>query len=163
MIIKKAYEYLERETPLKHDCGKLCRKACCKGEGGIWLLPDEEILFRGREDFEIKHLDGEYNLKCSGTCDGRRYIRPFGCRIFPYFPLVEKEDGRVKVRLMLDPRGIPFCPFSRREARCEKSFERAVRKAVRLLCTHERYYTFFKNQGELLQETEILRQKLGLE
>ena len=162
-MLKKAYEYLENVTPLRYDCGRLCGGACCEGEGEIWLLPDEEMLFRGREDFEIKYTDGEYNLKCDADCAGERGVRPFGCRIFPYFPIVEKTDGRLKVRLMLDPRGTPFCPLANCREKCEKSFERAVRKAVRLLCTEERYYMFFKNQGELLQEIATLRQKLGLE
>ena len=46
-LIKKAYEMLERVTPLTYDCGKLCSGKCCKGDGniGMWLFPyEEEIL-----------------------------------------------------------------------------------------------------------------------
>lgn len=160
MLIKKAYEYLDSATPLKYDCGVLCAKACCKGDGEIWLLPDEERLFCSLDGFEIKYLDGEYNLKCNRSCDTRRSIRPFGCRIFPYFPIVRKEGEKLRIRLILDPRGSSFCPIVRGEQRCQREFERAVRKAVRLLCQEKRYYDFFKVQGDTLEEILSLREKL---
>ena len=160
MLIRRAYEYLDNVTPLKTDCGRLCDKACCKGEGEIWLLPDEEMLFRDKDGFEIKYLDGEYNLKCTSLCDDDRSIRPFCCRIFPYFPIVKKNGEYLSVRLITDPRGTSFCPMARGEAECERSFARAVRKAVRLLCSQEKYYEFFRTQGELLEEILRFRQKL---
>lgn len=160
MFPEKAYEYLERVTPLKYDCGKMCGKACCNGEGEIWLLPDEEELFKDRDGFEIKALNGEYNLKCNAPCDENRAIRPFCCRIFPYFPIVSREKEKLHVRLIIDPRGISFCPLSRGEKRCEKSFERAVRKAVRLLCQEERYFKFFSEQGATLEEILSFGEKM---
>lgn len=160
MLLERAYKYLERITPLKHDCGLLCDKSCCKGEGEIWLLPGEENLFCGREGFEIKSLDGEYNLKCTVSCDDNRSIRPFCCRIFPCFPIVNKHGGKLSVRLITDPRGTYFCPLARGEMRCTRDFERAVRKAVRLLCLEEKYFSFFLAQGEMLEEILRLREKL---
>ena len=44
-LLNKAYELLERTTPLTSDCGKLCNGLCCKGDGktGMLLFPGEEI------------------------------------------------------------------------------------------------------------------------
>lgn len=162
MIIKKAYEYLERVTPLNYDCGKLCRKACCSGEGEIWLLPDEQKLFEGKKGFEIKCLDGEYNLKCSCSCDLNRSIRPFCCRIFPYFPVVKKIGEKLHVELIKDPRGGSFCPLCSQEVDCRRDFQRQIRKAVRLLCTQKKYFDFFVEQGELLSEILQLYEKLKI-
>ncbi len=160
MLPEKAYEYLERVTPQKYDCGRLCGKACCRGEGEIWLLPDEQDLFYGKEGFEIKSLNGEYNLKCTSPCDEDRSVRPFCCRIFPFFPIVSKKNERLRVRLIRDPRGISFCPLARGERKCEKSFERAVRRAVRLLCRDDKYYHFFKRHGKLLEEILSFGEKM---
>ncbi len=160
MLIKRAYEYLDRVTPLKYDCGRLCGKACCKGEGEIWLLPNELKLFEAKDGFEIKHFEGEYNLKCTALCDKDRTVRPFCCRIFPYFPIVQKAGDRLKIRLICDPRGTSFCPMARGEVKCTPDFARAVRKAVRLLCTEKEYFEFFLRQGQVLDEILDFRQKL---
>lgn len=50
----KIYQLLDRATPLKEDCGKLCQKACCHQENqelGMYLLPGEEALFTRKEDW----------------------------------------------------------------------------------------------------------------
>lgn len=43
-LIKKAYELLERVTPLRYDCGKLCDGLCCKGDGKITAADARKIL-----------------------------------------------------------------------------------------------------------------------
>ena len=158
-MLKKAYGYLEKVTPLRSDCGRLCGGACCEGDGEIWLLPGEEELFRDLDGFEIKSDEDEYNLICKTSCRENRKIRPFGCRIFPYFPIVEEKDGRVHIRLVLDPRG-SMCPLVKGEVKCERDFERAVRHAVRLLVQDKKYMDFFVSYGSLIEEIADFKEKI---
>ena len=158
-MLKKAYSFLERVTPLNTDCGKLCGNACCKGEGEIWLLPDEEKLFCGVDGFEIKKDLDEYNLICKTSCADNRALRPFGCRIFPYFPLVSEKDGKIHISLMPDPRG-SMCPLANGKKRCQPKFERAVRHSVRLLIQDKKYFDYFVSYGDMLKEIADFKQKL---
>ena len=47
--VQEARALLENATPLKGDCGRLCRAACCAGdeETGMLLFPGEETLYEG--------------------------------------------------------------------------------------------------------------------
>ena len=126
------YKYLDNKTPLKYDCGKLCKKACCKGDDdtGMYLFPSEETVYSEppkwarieTSDFQVD----EQNVKiliCNGVCD--RKLRPLACRIFPLTPYVHKG----KLGVIIDPRGRGICPLTA----VDKDFYNAVLKVSKLL------------------------------
>ncbi len=112
------YKKLENVTPLKVDCGKLCKGACCKGDGesGMYLFPHEEVMYDGTESW-LKIYDSEFFFRdkpvkiaiCNGTCDRRK--RPLSCRIFPLFVDEHNKitkDLRAKAVCPLIKADIPF-------------------------------------------------------
>lgn len=137
-LLRRAYALLENSTPLKYDCGKLCNGACCKSDtinaetdGGMMLLPYEDVLIGGCEGFEVKNsVDGKI-LICNGSCD--RMFRPFMCRIFPFYARIDEETERISLRI--DPRSVNVCPIStkKRGTRHSVYFHRNAVRAVRLL------------------------------
>lgn len=115
MTTKEFYSYLyrllDKTTPLKVDCGKLCGGACCDGDGesGMYLFPFEEVMYDGSENW-LKIYDSNFifNNKpvkiaiCDGTCERKK--RPLSCRIFPLFI----DDNN---EICLDIRGRGVCPL----------------------------------------------------
>ena len=100
--LREAYERLYHETPLGfYNCGRLCDGLCCRGDcKGMWLYPYEEELFADKDGFEVCETEGNYGYPmviCSGECD--RADRPLACRIFPLFPLVTEEDGKINIKV----------------------------------------------------------------
>ena len=63
-LIKKAYELLDRVTPLTYDCGKLCGGRCCKGDGntGMWLFPYEEEILKDIDSFETRSEGADVSI-----------------------------------------------------------------------------------------------------
>ena len=99
-----ARELLENLTPLKTDCGRLCRGACCQGDEatGMLLFPSEEALYEGcafarvvPTDFSLGGTPAQL-LVCDGRCD--RKNRPLACRLFPLF-LKFREDQPPVLRM----------------------------------------------------------------
>jgi len=112
-LICRAYDIIGGLTPLENaDCGKLCDRICCKGDGaGMLLFPGEENLFENAPGFcieEIKYMDvpGMKLLLCDGECD--RALRPLACRMFPAAPSVD-DNGNAAV--VPDIRGRRMCPL----------------------------------------------------
>ena len=141
-LLRRAYALLEDVTPLKFDCDTLCGGACCKSdtvnsetEGGMQLLPYEDMLIGGYEGFEVKDTDDGKVLICGGSCE--RIFRPFMCRIFPYYASIDKETE--SIRLRIDPRSVNVCPVAtkRRGVRHSVYFHRNAVKAIRLLMKDE--------------------------
>ena len=107
----RLYRLLEDITPLKEDCGGLCRRRCCSstraGGLGIYLFPGEEGLFDpegdwyriGRHPGGAGHFTGDslYLLDCRGHCP--REARPLACRIFPLAPHLDQSGD---LNLILD-------------------------------------------------------------
>ena len=64
-IILQARAAIGGLTPLHQDCGALCEAACCRpdadGQGGVYLFPGEESLFRGADWMRICLL---YTSRC---------------------------------------------------------------------------------------------------
>lgn len=152
-LIKKAYEMLERVTPLSYDCGKLCNGLCCKGDGntGMWMFPYEEEILKDIDGFEIKECDGNMGYKmvvCKGECD--RKTRPLACRIYPYFPMITDDEFDVRA----DIRGITGCPILYKNIRPDYAFIRQVRKVARLFDRDETLREYIKNINNLLDEIE---------
>lgn len=125
-LYKKAKDIMEDKTPLKKDCGLLCDKACCKGDGetGMLLFPHEET------GLNIIEKDGVRLCVCDGSCD--RSERPLSCMIFPFFPYITKEG---RVRVIPDIRGGEICPIVRNftEIKLDRRFLRRVKKVGGLL------------------------------
>ncbi|MBR3868598.1 MAG: hypothetical protein IKM66_04720 [Clostridia bacterium] len=152
-LIKKAYELLERVTPLTYDCGKLCDGECCKGDGntGMWLFPYEEEIIKNIDGFEIKECDGNMGNKmvvCQGSCD--RKTRPLACRIYPFFPMITDDGYDVRA----DIRGISGCPLLYKNIKADYAFIRQVRKIARLFDRDETLKNYINNINSMLDEIE---------
>ena len=136
-LYKKARRIMEDKTPLKKDCGLICGKACCKGDGetGMLLFPNEETTL------DVTEKDGVRLCVCDGSCD--REERPLSCMIFPFFPYIT-EEGRVKV--IPDIRGYDVCPVVRNfaETKLDRRFLRRVKKVGRLLAVDEECRAFLE-------------------
>lgn len=132
---KKAKSIMEDKTPLKKDCGLLCGKACCKGDGetGMLLFPFEETAL------PVIEKNGVRLCVCDGSCN--RDERPLSCMIFPFFPYVTPE-GRIKV--IPDIRGSEICPIVRNftETKLDRRFLYRVKKVGRLLAENEECRVF---------------------
>ncbi len=151
-IIRKLYEYTENLTPLRGDCGKLCSSKCCKGSNdeGMLLLPGEEKLFEGNNNFEI-YYDERYDSKavvCKGMCN--RNERPFACRIFPYMLYAEKCSRKVSVAP--DIRAIDYCPLLSGEIVIERRFLRALRICAKKLSQNEEMLEYLNKITEILTD-----------
>jgi len=122
----RAWELLERLTPLKTDCGLTCGAACCRpdedGKGGVKLFPGEAALYAGADWARVE--DGI--LTCGGRCP--RDLRPLGCRIFPLTPF-RKKSGELAVRI--DRRACAMCPLAPHGLRgLDPAFVSAALKAL---------------------------------
>ena len=110
-VLARARGILEDVTPLKTDCGLLCRGLCCRPmEGemtGMLLFPGEERYYEGREGYRMVTAEQGTLLICSGRCD--RADRPLACRLMPLIPLV-REDG---IKVATDQRARTVCPLAR--------------------------------------------------
>lgn len=144
-IIYNTYDIIGILTPIKDgDCGKLCGKICCEGDGaGMLLFPGEEYIFGGIPGFSIHDIDymetpGVKLLFCDGECE--RVLRPLACRIFPVAPVVDK-DGSVTVRP--DIRGRRMCPIWELK-NVDKAFIKAVGKVFALLSKNEVMLSFMR-------------------
>ncbi len=140
-LYKRVNKALSFSTPLKTDCGKLCDKRCCKGDGetGMLLFPFEETTLK------VKEENGVRLAVCSGICN--REERPLSCRIFPFFPYVTSE-GKIEVRR--DLRGLSVCPLIKisDEVRWNRGFLFRLKRVGRLLKKDEAILEFLKKQSE---------------
>lgn len=142
-LIKRAYKLLDDVTPLKFDCGLICSNTCCKPNAafakdgcGMLLLPSEdEIIGDFFPKEAIKECKDENILVCDGKCE--RKMRPFMCRIFPYYAKIDKDTWRITLKI--DPRSAVCCPLATRKkgTRSNIYFHRNARRAVRILMKDE--------------------------
>ena len=161
-VYLQLYRLFDTNTPLPVDCGKLCKSACCKGEGsGMFLFPGEKEVYKllNPNGFKIEMSDLEYDyngksyktpiLFCDGECD--RYVRPLACRIFPLTPVIA-DDGSIEI--ITDPRAKSICPLAKtlHLDEYDESFVKAVKKAFVLLSKNKRVYAFLKEYTEYINE-----------
>ncbi len=163
-ILKEAYDRLYHKTPLGfYNCGRLCDGLCCRGDcKGMWLYPHEAELFADKEGYEVCETEGNYGYPmviCSGECN--RAERPLACRIFPLFPLVYENDGKLEFEVIFDPRA-NMCPLSRSQKPLDPSFIKEVRKTARVLARDPETLEYMKAVSLELTEIIELREKLGL-
>ena len=173
---KAIYRLLDRVSPLKTDCGKLCGAACCTcggdGEGddfdlGIYLLPGEEKIFTGKEDWlkwsRERAEDYEfpdswkgyiYFVRCKNPPHCPREFRPLQCRFFPLTPHIG-EDG--KLRLILSPLELPYeCPLIRDKMQLEDRFIRATYTVWKHLIRDPLIRDLVEFDSEIRDEEELI-------
>ena len=153
-LLRRAYALLEDVTPLKYDCGKLCGGACCKSDtvnsetqGGMQLLPYEDMLIGGADGFTVRDTSDGKVLICDGRCE--RIFRPFMCRIFPYYARIDAETESISLRI--DPRSANVCPMALKQKGTRHSvyFHRNAVRAIRLLMRDEDF------KRELIKTSEF--------
>ena len=150
--VLQARALLADVTPLRRDCGKACGAACCApdadGQGGMLLFSGEEALYDPLPAGYALQLDdtvlkGMRLLTCNGRCD--RSMRPLACRMFPLIPVLQKIDGRERLRVMIDPRAFAVCPLSESGLRgLDQQFSHAVLESARVLCLCEEHKAYFR-------------------
>ena len=156
------YKLFDNTTPIPVDCGKLCNKACCKGEdSGMYLFPGEREVYSllnpdwisiEDSDFKYTHNGKTYSVPiafCNGKCD--RYQRPLACRIFPLTPILD-EKGKLKI--INDPRGKPVCPLCKTFSLSDydQGFLHQVEKAFTLLMKNKQFASFMTAYSDYLNE-----------
>ena len=152
--ILRAYAAIGERAPLCSDCGALCAAACCfpdgDGQGGVDLLPGEEILIGSAEWMEPAHdpyMDAPM-IRCKSMCD--REKRPFLCRIFPLCPVIGR-DGKWTVRM--DARARAMCPLTRGGVRgLDPEFVRGCVRAVRILAEESDGANFLSRWSAIEEE-----------
>lgn len=154
-LFELAYELTNDITPKKYDCGKLCGSACCNNfkasdssDTGMALLPYEKefLISKGADESSFTETGDEIIYVCKGTCT--RSLRPFACRIFPYFSVIKND----KFYISRDPRAVSVCPLlsSRLLKRPSVYFLRAVRIATKILLTNP------KHKEELIKTSDFI-------
>lgn len=153
--VLQARALMENITPLKTDCGKCCGAACCApdedGQGGMVLFPGEEALYRALpEGMQLTPYDdilpGLQLLTCDGSCD--RHLRPLSCMLFPLMPVVFEKDGRLGMKVIVDPRAFSVCPLCEGGVRgMDQAFVEAVRESGKILCKNPEIRAYLKALG----------------
>jgi hypothetical protein len=164
-LYQTVYQIINKATPLKFDCGKLCGQACCKNlpcdeeageDSGMYLFPGEEKLLESAPFLDITPVLFEFSPEipiflatCKGQCD--RDLRPLACRIFPLSPYLTPKDILV---IRIDPRAIPICPLAKDSDRnnLHSDFVNAVRKASQLIITHPPVKVYINGLSRMFDE-----------
>ena len=159
-ILRKAREILEKVTPLKTDCGRVCGARCCRSlegeETGMLLFPGEEACYAGKPGWKLRRTPSGTLLVCPGDC--ARDERPLACRIFPLLPVI--RNGEVKVAA--DQRARAVCPLLKQGIRgMDPAFAEAVREAGKILAEDAAQRTFIERMTEEQDELKSLRDRLG--
>lgn len=162
-LYTKAYEQLNRITPLRFDCGQLCNQVCCRGtdNAGMWLFPGEEEILAKETSFEIRPMERQLLngklllwIVCRGKCN--RESRPLSCRIFPLLPRLTEKDI---IAIDIDPRAKGICPLARGRDQLQMEFVRKVGQVCRELAREPEIKEFI---GILTKEVEEYRWLVGL-
>lgn len=160
-VYLQLYKLFDKNTPLTFDCGRICNKACCKGDDcGMYLFPQEESVYKllNPDWAKIEKSDFTYNnekekntkiLFCNGDCD--RYQRPLACRIFPLTPYINKDN---KLEIIIDPRAKSVCPVSTELAigDFDTTFVKNVRRTFNILIQNKEVYAFLVEYSKMLDE-----------
>ena len=153
--VSAAREKLNKATPLKRDCGRVCGARCCRPlegeETGMLLFPGEAEAYAGKPGWKIVNTARGDIVVCPGACD--REERPLSCRLFPLLPVIG-NDGTVRVITDLQAKAV--CPLARQGIQTmDPVFVSAVREAGECLAGDPRQAAFLE---ALCAEQEELRQ-----
>ena len=185
-VLLRARALLEDLTPLKTDCGLLCKGLCCRPlEGemtGMLLFPGEEAYYEGREGYRMTATEQGTLLICSGRCD--RADRPLSCRLMPLIPVLReaREVGQSPtnaahcsqcasvasaapkavmaecVKVATDLRAKTVCPLARQgKDALDPDFVSAVREVGRILAEDEAQRAFLIQLTKHQDELKALR------
>ncbi len=151
---------LERVTPLKTDCGRVCGARCCRSsdgeETGMLLFPGEEEEYRNKPGWSIRKARQGLLLICPGEC--RREERPLACRLFPLLPLIRNTEIRVRT----DQRARGTCPLVKQGLPAfDPAFILAVEEAGTVLAENGKQRAFLERLSEEQDELRELRKRLG--
>lgn len=161
-VYLQLYRLFDKYTPVPVDCGKLCNKACCKGDdSGMFLFPGESEVYKliRPEGFRIEMSDLTYDdegvtrktpiIFCDGNCD--RYVRPLACRIFPLTPILNDKG---KIEIIVDPRAKSICPLAKTMylKEYDKDFVKAIRRSFVLLAKNRHVRAFLKEYTSYINE-----------
>ena len=159
--ICKAWNILNKITPVQIDCGSFCKSACCQGDinTGMRIIPEEEALLV-THDFILRNAKSGKICICNGHC--QRQFRPFACRVFPYFPMpIQLRSGRYIIRTMPDPRALGICPMLRDESvDIDPHFLYAVSRAGRVLLKSRKTRSWLLESAEEIRLTAQLQDRL---
>ena len=161
MDYKYLYRKLNKRTPIKADCGKLCNGRCCSEEEceemGMYLFPEEDKMFLNEKGFRIEDSEFEVNGKktkilfCNGFCDRRK--RPLSCRIFPLFPYITSEGD---LKIIKDSRAKGICPLWYAEEKMfSHSFKRGLYHVGKILCEDSECFDFLFELSRLIDEVDF--------
>lgn len=141
-------------TPLSADCGKICNKACCKGDDniGMLLFPSEKSKLEVKEN-----ANGRFVI-CNGKCN--RNDRPLSCMIFPFFPILDENE---KIKVALDYRGYSVCPLIKNAniVKFNHLFLRRLRVVGNILIKDEKCKEFIKNISKEIEDSKELTKILN--
>ena len=162
-IYLQIYRLFYQCVPVRQiDCGKLCGKACCKGDDcGMYLFPGEKSVYQllspawaevETSEFSYEYQQREHKVPivfCNGECD--RYQRPLACRIFPLTPIL---DERGKIDIIVDPRAKSICPLAKAMNLFEYDarYRKNVKKAFLLLDRNPRFHAFMQAYTAYLKD-----------
>ncbi len=159
-LYRQIYRRFDALTPVPFDCGQLCGKLCCQGDGesGMYLFPGEAKLFYGKENFSLLPTEFESGGKrvqmvvCHGPC--KRTDRPLSCRVFPLIPLYRKGST---LQIIRDPRA-SICPLTHPEASgcIDSRFAREVNYAFRVLVKVPEVAEFLDDLSYILEDYKNL-------
>ena len=152
------YRKLNKRTPIKADCGKLCNGRCCSDEEcedmGMYLFPEEEKMFENEPGFRVEESASEVNGKkakilfCNGACNRRK--RPLSCRIFPLFPYITPEGD---LKIIKDSRSKGICPLWHADEKdFSHSFKRGLYHVGKILCEDSECFDFLFELSRLIDE-----------
>jgi len=150
--LQQALEIMAHVTPLRRDCGRLCERCCCKGDGntGMLLFAGEAERYRDSPDFTVHERDELRYVVCGGSC--ARAERPLSCRLYPMFPLLTEQDGRESLRVIFDPRGVKSCPIIYAQIRPRRAFYEAVQRCGQLLRRNAAQHQVLKEASAQIQD-----------
>lgn len=160
-VYLQLYKLFDNCTPIKPDCGQLCNKACCSGDGGMYLFPGEKKVFELLNPSWIKISDSDFTYlkdgkeisvpfaSCNGSCD--RYQRPLACRIFPLTPILDENNN---IKIITDPRAKSVCPLARGlyTNEYDSRFIRNIERSFKLLMHNKDFAEYMKAYTEYINE-----------
>lgn len=170
----KIYQLLDTVSPVDYDCGELCESICCtcndentkNKDMVIYLLPGEEKLFFGKEDwFNISKENTKYYeypkswqgdvffIRCKTPPTCNRKLRPIQCRTFPLTPFIN-EYNKLQMIYEID-NSTYICPLIKENIKLNEDFIEKTYKAWSLLIQDKLIYDLIKMDSKLLKKEKI--------